>query len=418
MMAKLIVTEHRLASGHMVRVAVITPERFRVLPCMEMDPPADEIRLALELGQARLGMPLAPVPPASRRMVPVEVAGSLRLSPRSAPRMGVACAPLRLLRTVAGGLRQGEFLVNAAYFLFLPQELQGPFDAYGDPVGLSMTQGLVHTPPQLPRACLLMTAQGPAIQRIGFADIGLRVATGAAFTPHPFGPPVQTGYGAAFALFHGSVAGLTPQAGQFWDVAFVGRHAVAIQPGGGIPIPRAGCVLRCASAVEAETLAATPLTYDLPLTTEAVQAGPMIVASGAITEQHEDVFARELMSQTAARPDTVHVSPHGWAADWHQTRAARLSAGITASGNLFFIAVEGSSSFYRDACAKGATLHDLAVLMVEHGAVSALHLDGGGSAQVFCAGGGAILSPRDVHHAMPDSPAQFDRPLPLGLVLS
>jgi hypothetical protein len=54
MMAKLIVTEHRLASGHMVRVAVITPERFRVLPCMEMDPPADEIRLALELGQARL----------------------------------------------------------------------------------------------------------------------------------------------------------------------------------------------------------------------------------------------------------------------------------------------------------------------------------------------------------------------------
>jgi len=125
-----------------------------------------------------------------------------------------------------------------------------------------------------------------------------------------------------------------------------------------------------------------------------------------------------MMSGDAPRPDSVPVSPHAWAADWIQTRAARLSAGITAQRRLIICAVEGTSSFFRDGPARGATLHDLAHLMVEEGAVTALHLDGGGSTQVFCHGGGALIAPRDVHHRMPDSPAQFDRPLPLGLVLS
>jgi len=149
-----------------------------------------------------------------------------------------------------------------------------------------------------------------------------------------------------------------------------------------------------------------------------VQSGPLIVDAGRITEAVRDVFADELMSETAARPDAVPLSPHAWAADWHRTRAARLSAGVTAEGALFFCAVKGTSSFFRDGEAKGATLHDLAQLMVEEGAVAAMHLDGGGSTQVFCHGGGALIAPRDVHHGMPDSAAQFDRPLPLGLVLS
>ena len=55
--------------------------------------------------------------------------------------------------------------------------------------------------------------------------------------------------------------------------------------------------------------------------------------------------------------------------------------------------------------------------MQGEGAVTAMHLDGGGSTQVFTPGGGALIAPRDVHHGMTDSPAQFDRPLPLALRL-
>ncbi|NCO86306.1 MAG: phosphodiester glycosidase family protein [Rhodobacterales bacterium] len=395
----------------------IDPQGFSVLPLFTRDAPSDETRLALTLAGARLGLPVVAVPPADQRIAPREVDGTLRLARRAGPRIGAACAPLRLLRTVASGLGPDELLINANHFLFLPPEVETPFDAYGDPIGLTLADGLIETPPQARRACLVIGAEGPAIRRIGFADTGIRAADQRAFVPHPFGPPDRTGPGTAFALFHGSHNGATPPGAANWDVAFVGRHPVALSQGGGLSIPRAGCVLRCATRTEAEAVAAGPLTYVLAGLMQGVQSGPVIVEDGLPTDTAPDVFAAELMSGTAPRPDAVAVSPHAWAADWHKTRAARMAAGISPDGRVFFCAVEGTSSFLRDGAAKGATLHDLACLMITEGAARAMHLDGGGSTQVFCHGGGALIEPRDVHHAMTDSPAQFDRPLPLGLRL-
>lgn len=417
-MVKVRFSERRLASGVTERVVRLSPQTFRVLPCFTDSAPADETRLALILAGARLGLPVAPVPPAAHRMPAREIDGSLRLAARADARTGAACAPLRLLRTVAAGLAPGEILINANHFLFLPPEIATPFDAYGDPIGLVLADGVIETPPQAPRTCLLVGETGPEIRRTGFADITIRAATGQVFTPHPFGPAMCSGPGTAFALFHGSAGGVSPAGDGLWDLAFVGRHAVALAPGGGLSIPRAGCVLRCASRPEAEAVAAGPLSYSLPGLGQGVQSGPLIVDAAECTEEARDVFAEEMMSGAAPRPDSVPVSPHAWAADWHRTRAARLSAGITAAGELFFCAVEGTSSSFRDGPARGATLHDLAMLMIEEGAVRAMHLDGGGSTQVFCQGGGALIAPRDIHHGMPESPAQFDRPLPLGLVLS
>lgn len=410
--------ERRLASGSTARIVRLEPRGFRILPCFTQDAPPDETRLALVLAEARLGQPVVPVPPAARRMAPRDVGGSLRLAARADAQSGMACAPLRLLRTVAAGLQPGEILINANYFLFLAAEIADPFDAYGDPIGLTLVDGVVETPPQIPRSCLLLGAAGPEIRRLGFAQTTIRAVRGQVFTPHPFGPPKLAVAGTAFALFHGSDRGLTPAADGVWDVAVVGRHAVALSEGGRLSIPRAGCVLRCATRSEAEAVVTGPVTYELPGLHHGVQSGPLIVEGGQTTEAGRDVFAEELMSSDAPRPDSVPVSPYAWAADWHRTRAARLSAGITRDGRLFFCAVQGTSSFFRDGPAQGATLHDLAQLMIDQGAMCALHLDGGGSTQVFCHGGGALIAPRDVHHAMPDSPAQYDRPLPLGLVLS
>lgn len=410
--------EAQLDSGAVAHVVRLAPNAFRVLPFFTQDAPGDEARLAMTLAEARLGLSVAPVPPAAQRMTPREVDGSLRIAARADARRAVGCAPLRLLRTVAARLGPGEILINANHFLFLPPEVTAAFDAYGDPIGLTLADGRIETPPQIPRACLALADAGPAIRRIGFADVALHGADGRVFRTHAFGPPERSEPGAAFALFHGSRHGATPRGAGLWDVAFVGRHAVAMSEGGGLSIPRAGCVLRCASRAEAETLAAGPLSYRLPGLHQGVQAGPLIVEDGDTTEYARDIFAEELMSGNTPRPDTVPVSPHAWAADWHATRAARLSAGITETGQLFFCAVEGTSSFFRDGPARGATLHDLARLMIAEGAVRAMHLDGGGSTQVFCEAGGAVIAPRDVHHGQPDSPAQFDRPLPLGLVLS
>ncbi len=418
--------ERRLASGKTARVLRIDPDRFDVLPLFtERATPAED-RLAQVLGEARLSAPLVPVPPASVRASRPEIREIDGLGPVNcladrhcaAPDGAHLAAPLHLLRLAAARLARGELLVNANHFLFLPPELAGPWDAYGDPIGLTMADGIVETPPQLRRACLLMTRTGPAIRRLGFADCSITLPDGRRATPHAHGPAGRTDPLTAVALFHGSQGGASPVAPEAWDVAFVGRHAVALKPGGGMPIPRAGCVIRFASRTEAE--AAPQITYDLaPDIAQGVQAGPVIVEDGVPTQAGRDIFAEETMRPDPARADAVAVSPHAWAADWSETRAARLSAGITAGGSLFFCAVEGTSSFFRKAGeAAGATLHDLACLMAEEGAQIAMHLDGGGSTQVFCEGGGALLTPRDVHHDLPDSPAQFDRPLPLALKLS
>ena len=415
--------DRQLASGKVARVLRLDPDQLEVLPLFTTRATPAEDRLTQVLGEARLGVPLAHVPPAAVRLPQPELrdlAGPVTYFAErtgAVPKGTVRAAPLHLLRLAASRLGAGEVLINANHFLFLRPELAGPWDAYGDPIGVTMTGGLVETPPQVRRACLLMTAAGPAIRRLGFADITVRLPDGRSVAPHPFGPPVEGAQGTAFALFHGSQEGATPPLQGVWDVAYVGRHAVAIKKGGGMPIPRAGCVIRFES--EAEARAVQDITYRLDADIEeGIQAGPIIVEQGAVTEAGRDIFAEEGMRADPDRPDAVPISPYAWAADWHKTRAARLSAGVTGEGGLFFCAVEGTSSFFQNkAEAAGATLFDLACLMRDEGAVTAMHLDGGGSTQVFCEGGGALLTPRDVHHGHPGSPAQFDRPLPLALKL-
>lgn len=419
------VFDWRLASGHDARVLRIDPDRFGVLPLFNTSATPAEDRLAKVLGEARLDMGLTPVPPAAVRLKVPEVVRMdevgevtcLAERARPVPPGSARAAPLHLLRLAAARLAPGELLVNGSHFLFLLPELSGPWNAYGDPIGLSVASGVVETPPQAPRACLILTRDGPQIRRFGFGEGSVLLPDGRRARCHPFGPSAEHGPLTAFALFHGSRDGATPERPGAWDVAFVGRHSVAMKEGGGMPIPRAGCVVRLSSRQEAE--AAVRVTHEPgPGIIEGVQAGPVIVEGGAPTEVNPRLFDEELMQADPRRPDAVPVSPHAWAADWHETRAARLSAGISTGGALFFCAVEGTSSFVRDKSrATGATLHDLACLMAEQGARTAMHLDGGGSTQVFCEGGGALLTPRDVHHGMPQSPAQFDRPLPLALKL-
>lgn len=333
----------------MARVLRIDPDGSDVLPLFtERATPAED-RLAQVLGEARISGPLVPVPPASVRAVRPETREIHGLGPvtcladrhRAAPDGAHLAAPLHLLRLAAARLAPGELLVNANHFLFLPPELAGPWDAYGDPIGLTMADGIVETPPQLRRACLLMTRTGPAIRRLGFADCRITLPDGRMAFTHGHGAAERGEPLTAFPLFHGSQGGASPVAPGLWDAAHVARHAVALKPGGGMPIPRAGCVIRFASQAEAE--AARHIAYSLdPDIAQGVQAEPIIVEDGAATEAWRDVFAEEMMRPDPSRPDAVAVSPHAWAADWHKTRAARLAAGITAGGALFFCAVEGT----------------------------------------------------------------------------
>jgi hypothetical protein len=420
-----------LASGKSATVLRIDAKGFSVLPLFLSKASPAEIEISRRLGEAKFGHQFATVVPAEKRLdrpITSEIGGLgevtlfAKRARQTASSLTVAAAPLHLLRLASADLPLDALHVNGGYFLFSPGELTSAWDAYGDPIGLTVSAGIIETLPQLKRTCLIKDDSGHRLDRIGFADSGVQLPDGRNVAPHPFGKPeANNGAPRAFALFHGSIKGCTPADAGCFDVAYLGRHALAGKMGGDMPIPRAGCVVRFTDPDYGMAMAsAGPITYRLPgEPIEVVQTGPQIVQKGRSTRGFGDVFRTESMIAHAALPDVCAVSPFAWAADWDETRAARLAAGVTEEGSLFFCAVEGTSSLYSDLDkARGATLHDLSQLMIEQGASDAIHLDGGGSAQVFGSAGGALMTPMDIHFGLIERQAQYDRPLPTVLRLS
>ena len=414
----------RLASGHDATVLVMRPKRALVDRGFLSDPTEAEQHCAQILHEARIEAPLTPVPgPQHALHAPEQIThselGALDVFSERGKAALLATthtqAPLFLLRGRATDLDARTLVANSNYFLFGKLDLDAPWNAYGDPIGLVLSDGEVFFAPQLPRACLLWEGNTGTVRPLAFDDTRITLPTGQDLHPHPFGPARSTSPGTVFARYFGAQGGSTPE-GAGYDLAYIGQHPAAGAPAGKLPIPRAGCVVRFA---DRDTALASlgPLRFTLPgAWREGVQAGPQILGAGALTDLGPDVFQREHMIETPALPEPGTVSPARWKANWDETRAARLGAGVTDTGALVMVAVEGGSShFSGQASASGATLRDLALLMQDLGCNEALHLDGGGSTQVFGQAGGALIAPTDVHHGLMDRGARYDRPIPTWL---
>ncbi|MCV3768135.1 phosphodiester glycosidase family protein [Rhizobium sp. TRM95796] len=334
-------------------------------------------------------------------------------------------AQLDLMRLRSATIDFDEMLANANYFLFEHKELDTPFEAFGDPVGLIISNGQIVSPPQTGRSCLCFGNGSISIEKFAFSDLSISLPNGAQIDAHPLGAfdhDKFANHPVALARGFGAPGGLTPANEDTFEIVIVGRHAVAVAQGGSTPIPRTGCVLVFPKAPSEEVIAAlrdgVPLMYNLGVKAllEAVQAGPSIVQDGAIP-MDDRFFVREGMHLESAVGDMAYPAPASWKADWHHTRAARLGAGIRADGSCFLLAIEGQSAFL-ETPVKGATLYDLADQLRLEGAVHGIHLDGGGSAQLFRPFGGALLRPGDFCKAFSDTFADYDRPIPLALKLT
>jgi hypothetical protein len=447
-------TEIQLASGVVARVVMVEAATFAVEPYFHEAAAPAVRRIAAGLARARLGAGTYDVPHPSVRQQPQAYAwGDGRMIEVSAARVGiildrlggagqtpielwrdrrsptptplpVPMAETDLLRLRSASLKHHQLLANGNYLLFHHEELDTPFEAYGDPVGLIVAAGTVLAPAQTNRACLTRRAGRFAFERLQFADMRITLPGGGDIPAHGFGgfDAGQAAGPVAIARYFGSLDGTTPADPAVTEGVIVGRHAVAIIQGGEVPIPRTGCILRFPGEPDLDVLAALragePLDYRLgrdPVE-EAIQAGPRVLSGGQVTVDEDTMLAEHVFVE-GAPGDLRQPSPFRWHADAHVTRAARLGAGTRGDGTLFFCAVEGNSSYVGSDRARGATLHDLACLLAQFGAVEGLHLDGGGSTQLFRPYGGALLRPGDVCHDFPDPTAAYDRPVPLGLRL-
>jgi len=411
-----------LASGVDARTLIMRPDRVQVDPGFRTLPTAAETKSAQVLAEARLAQQLVPVP-GSQLLLPTpqlvehdefgqldvfSERGLISLSSDSA-----LMAPLFFLRPRSAELDEATLLVNSNYFLFLEPDLDGPWNAYGDPVGLVMAGGVIEFAPQLPRTSLLMSESKYNVQCVSFADLQITLSNNQPILAHPFGSPKYREPFVAFARCFGSVERFSPAGDDGYDVAYIGRFPVAGRQGA-LPIPRAGCVVRYPDRRTAFEFASQPLRYALDgQWGDCIQVGPQLLKRGALTNVTENIFMVEYMTENGQLPDNDTVSPAHWKADWDKTRAARLGAGVDEHGNVVMIAVEGTSSVTDvNEPVRGATLRDLALLMRDEGVVDGMHLDGGGSTQVFGQAGGALIQPSDVHHGLPHRLAQYDRPIP------
>jgi hypothetical protein len=443
-----------LASGLKANIAVVHAERFQVEPFNDSPPGEAVASIEAALASARLGAPTYQVPPPERRIEDksvVELQGkkmelwaarSAAMARQYKNAGASACElwsdrrsstpskyPIPLaytdyMRLRSASLARDEIFSNANYFLFEPRELDTHFEAYGDPVGMVATAGVIQYPPQVPRACLVFDGKASAIRNLCFTDVAVTLPDGTVLLSHASGAfQEKSAEPVAIARYYGTIDGLTPRAESAVEVAVVGRFAVAMSRGGGMPVPRTGCVLRFSDEPERGLLEALrqgqPVSYSIRNGTvvEGVQAGPRLVRDG-VAFSDDAVFEKEGVFIEGASGDLTQPSPYNWKADWHETRAARLGAGIDANGDLFLLAVEGKSTYAaRDVIAQGATLFDIAELLQRYGAIEGMHLDGGGSVQLFRPFGGAILRPGNFCRGYEDVEADYDRPVPLGLRL-
>lgn len=421
-----LIAERELLSGTRARVLVIRASNLQVDPDFRETPMSVETVTARILGEARLAQPLTPVPSNSNLLhrpqtMTHPTLGEIDVfSERAKVSLSASTAlmsPLFLLRSRTTDLDQKTLLTNSGYFLFLEPDLDEPWNAYGDPVGLVMCNGRLDFSPQLPRAALMVSQDRSCIERVGFADVKIALPNGQQVRPHPFGNPKLTHEYVAFARFHGAENRCTPAAGDCYELVYIGRYAMAGRTGGGMPIPRAGCVVRFPSREIALKNASQPLHYSLESDwQDGIQTGPQILRDGEITASESNIFLTEYLIEAESLPDLDTVSPAGWKADWDKTRAARLGAGVDQHGCVMLVGVEGTSSMVDlKGPTHGATLRDLAQLLKEEGAIAGLNLDGGGSTQVFGQAGGALIQPMDVHHRLPDRIAQYDRPIPIWI---
>ncbi len=444
-----------LASGLQATIAVVQVERLHVEPFNDSPPSEAVATIEAALASARLGALTYQVAPPEHRAAEGGSAFDLQgktielWAARSATmakqyeKAGVSAfelwsdrrsttpskypVPLAYtdyIRLRSAGLAKDEIYSNASYFLFEPRELDTFFEAYGDPVGMVAAAGVIQYPPQVPRACLVFDGEVHAIRNLSFADVAVTLPDGTVVLAHKAGAfgDNQTGC-IPIARYYGTNDGITPLDENAVEVAVVGRFAVAMSRGGGMPVPRTGCVLRFPDEPDPGLLEALrqgqPLTYSLQngMVVEGVQAGPRLVGSG-LALSDDEIFEKEGVFIRGVSGDLGQPSPYNWKADWHKTRAARLGAGIDVNGGLFLLAVEGRSTYAsHDVVAQGATLFDIADLLQRYGAVEGMHFDGGGSVQLFRPFGGAILRPGNFCRGYEDVEADYDRPLPLGLRL-
>jgi len=227
--------------------------------------------------------------------------------------------------------------VSGGFFLYSEHDIAPPSQRT-DPVGLLVTDGIVHGPPWFPRGALVQGPRGLDVRVVRPEEARLE------------GMPLAP-YTRARGL-HGPNTQST---------AIVGRYVIA--HGAQLPVPLAGAVLEGHY---------THARIELPGVEQAMGGGPMLVAdNGGALDLAAEGFARTAPPVTFSQDET-----------FDHNLLPRLAAGVTTDGELVLAAIDGRHLER----APGLTLRQTARLMAALGCIRAVNLDGGSSKRMVVQG--------------------------------
>jgi hypothetical protein len=267
----------------------------------------------------------------------------------------------RRLSQLASSASGAIAAINASYFK--PDS--------GLPLGLVMVDKEVYSGPLFNRVCLGISPQGTFDMAQVTLSGQLALADGTSITIDTINQPrVSQQSVVLYSGKWGAVAPPMPHNGI--QIAIVGNAITAVSTTQRLHIPKDGWVLSgpnqgALASMSLPNAKDTPISITLHTSPDwsgiahAISGGPYLVKDGQV---YVDTQAQR-----------IRMNPT-------EVRAPRTAVGITASGQLLLVTVDGRQK----RVSEGLTLLQMGQLMRRLGAVQAMNLDGGGSTQMVVAG--------------------------------
>ncbi len=289
---------------------------------------------------------------------------------------------------------------NASYFLLEHDDFDSFHSALGEAYNLFVLGGEIIRPPLYRRSALFCDEQAKwRIAQIGMEDIKLELLQDIVLSDYSVNPENETPIAVYTRYYgvdsHGRALAYTPISSDRLELTIIENRIVGLKIGGNLHIPQNGFVLSFApnqlSAEQLDDILKNQrihyrLRGEFEAIQHAIQCGPALIHNGQIL-QDNDIFEREefWVSRNIDEQFVLGVVPTDYPDDTDKTRAGRLAIGIKPDGEIVVVGVAGVNSGYdlNNTDSMGATLVEVANVLLSAGAIHAVNLDGGGSTQLF-----------------------------------
>ncbi len=255
--------------------------------------------------------------------------------------------------------------VNASFFLFDRLDCASVYDRIGTAFGLCVKDGKILLPSMFDREVLMVDKEG----RVSVSHIPLKQ-----IVTEIDGTRYQDGINCRFysrPQREKTTAGIC-------DIIVEGNHVVGIRKGGKTLIPCGGFVIQTDQMIEKINDTEVKF-YSLEDILFAIQVGNSVIINGKKTKRFISPFYHFL------NPREIVYPPAMYPLNYKKDRAPRIVLGADKDNRPVLVWLEGAGKFGHvkgeESC--GASMSETADICEELSLHNAIHLDGGGSAQLL-----------------------------------